>query len=127
MRFDDIEMAFYYVSSDQPFINHVYISKLTGDIYSTSKLGDSDELPEDIDDPSIYISVPHKNDLNLGKHLVLEFTSEFLPDDYNKVSNIFSRKGAYSRFKQFLEDRGKLEDWYLYKNERQKKAIIYIF
>ena len=124
MKFDDIEMAFYYVSSAQPFINHAYISRKTGDVYYTSELGDSDELPDDIDDASIYVSVPHKNHLNLGKRLVFEFVSEFLPDDYDQVSNIFRRKGAYSRFKRLLADRGKLDDWYSFEDERERRALL---
>ena len=124
MKFDDIEMAFMYVSSNQPFMNSAYISKQTGEVYYASELGDSDELPDDIDDASIYVSIPHKNDLDLGKNLVLDFVSEFLPADFDEVSDIFSRKEAYSRFKQLLDRRGKLDDWYSYENESQKTALL---
>ena len=81
-------------------------------------------LPDDIDDATIYVSVPHKNDLNLGKRLVFGFVSEFLPDDFDQVSNIFRRKGAYSRFKQLLDRRGRLDDWYSVENEREKRVLL---
>ena len=86
-------------------------------------MGDSDELPEDIDDPDKYIDIPHKTDLDLGKALVMEFTSKYLPDELDNVYSIFRRKGAYSRFKDFLDRKGVLEDWYQYENERQKGAL----
>ena len=124
MKFSDIEIAFDYVSSNQPHINHAYISILTGDVYYTSEMYDSDELPDDIDDVSIYVSIPHKNDLNLGRQLVLDFVSEFLPDDYDTVCKIFSRKGAYSKYKQLLENRGKLEQWYKCETETQREALL---
>ena len=37
-------------------------------------------LPEDIDDGERYVPLPHKNDLGLGKPLILRFTNEFLPE-----------------------------------------------
>jgi hypothetical protein len=76
----------------------------TGEIFYISELfGSEDELPEDIEDPDKYISIPHKNDLGLGKALVIEFTSQYLPGEIDRVYSIFSRKGAYSRYKELLE------------------------
>ncbi len=54
-----------------------------------------EELPEDIEDESIYVPVPHKYDLNLGKNLALTFAEEQLADSYDTVSNIFRQRGAY--------------------------------
>ncbi len=86
-------------------------------------MGDSDEIPEDIDDLDKYITIPHKNDLELGKALVIEFTSEYLPEELERVYSIFRRKGAYSRYKDLLENKGALEDWYKFENERRKVAL----
>ena len=86
-------------------------------------MGDSDELPDDIDDPDKYITIPHKNELDLGKALVIEFTSEYLPEDLDTVYSIFRRKGAYLRYKDLLERKGVLEDWYEYENKRQNEAL----
>jgi hypothetical protein len=72
--FDDIENAFLFVSMDQKFIHNAYLCKKTGQIFYTSELGDSDKLPDDIDDTEKYITIPHKNDLNLGKALVFDFS-----------------------------------------------------
>lgn len=86
-------------------------------------MGDSDELPEDIDDPDKYITIPHKNELDLGKALVIKFTSEYLPEELDRVYLIFRRKGAYSRYKDLLERKGVLENWYEYENKRQNEAL----
>ena len=103
-------------------MHNAYLCKETGRIFYTSEMGDSDELPEDIDDPK-YISIPHKNDLDLGKDLVIEFTSDFLPKEIDRVYSIFRRKGAYSRYKELLSEKGLLEKWYKFEDERQKAAL----
>ena len=123
VSFSDIENAFLFVSMDQQFMHMAYLCKETGEIFYTSEMGDSDELPEDIDDQDKYISIPHKNDLDLGKPLVIEFTSKYLPEDLDNVYSIFRRKGAYSRYKDFLENKGRLKDWYDFENERQAVAL----
>lgn len=78
ISFDDIELAFDYVSSDQKFMNSAILCSETGEIFYVSGLfGPEDELSEDIEDPDKYISIPHKNDLGLGKALAIEFTSHY--------------------------------------------------
>jgi hypothetical protein len=42
----------------------------------------NEELPEDIEDGSIYVVVPNKHDLNLGKDLTLASAEEQLTDSY---------------------------------------------
>lgn len=121
--FSDIENAFFFVSMDQQFMHMAYLNKETGKIFYTSEMGDSDELPEDIEDEDKYIAIPHKNELDLGKALVIEFSSEYLPEDLDEVYSIFRRKGAYSRYKDFLEHKGMLEDWYEFEKERQTAAL----
>ena len=123
VSFDELENAFLFVSMDQQFMHNAYLCKESGEIFYTSEMGDSDELPEDIDDSEKYISIPYRNELDLGKVLVIEFTSTYLPEELDSVYSIFRRKGAYSRYKDLLESKGLLEDWYKFENERQKVAL----
>jgi len=123
IKFSDIEDAFFFVSMDQKFMHHAILCKETGRIFYTSEMGDSDELPEDIDDPDKYIGIPHQTDLDLGRSLVLEFTAKYLPEELDNVYSIFSRKGAYSRYKDLLERKGALDEWYEYEDERRKMAL----
>ena len=78
-------------------------------------------MPDDIDEK--YISIPDKRELDLGKPLVLDFAREFLPDDYDEVRHIFSRKGAYRRYKDLLVHRGALERWYDFSNKAEEAAL----
>jgi len=123
IKFQDIELAFEYVSSSQPLMNSAYISKTTGQIYYHSEMYDSDELPEDFYEKHDYIEIPHKNDLDLGQSLVWQFVNEEIPGLTDKIRGFFSRRGAYSRYKSFLEEIGLLQRWYDFENERQTSAI----
>ncbi|GBC59481.1 hypothetical protein DENIS_0420 [Desulfonema ishimotonii] len=104
-------------------MNNAFLCKETGEIFYTSEMVDSDELPEDIGDSEKYISVPHKNDLELGKTLVIEFTSEYLPEEPDRVHAIFRRKGAYARYKDLLYEKGLLDEWHDFENEHQQSAL----
>ena len=123
ISFDDIENAFRFVSMDQKYMHNAYLCKETGQIFYTSEMGDSDELPEDIDDPDKYITIPHKNDLELGKTLVIEFTTEYLPKELDRVDSIFRSRGAYSRYKDLIDEKGLLYKWHKFEDERQKIAL----
>ncbi len=104
-------------------MHSVYLYKGTGQIFYTSELADSDELPEDIDDPGKYSAILHKNDLGLGKPLVIAFTSEYLPEELDRGYSIFRSRGAYSRYKDLLNEKGLLDRWYRFEYERQKAAL----
>src|ERR1700731_4521260 len=55
--------------------------------------------------------------------LVLDFAREFLPVDYDEVRHIFSRRGAYRRYKDLLVRRGALERWYDFSNKAEEAVL----
>jgi hypothetical protein len=127
VKADDLAMAEEWVSGD--IENGAWVCRETGKIYW--KTGDpgmvddeDEELPEDIHDESKYVPVPGKYDLDLGNELAYAFAKEFLPDDYDHVRGIFRRKGAWSRFKDLLERKGLLEEWYAYSDRREVEALV---
>ena len=123
VNFSDLQLAFEFVSSGGMGENEAYLDRRSGKIYWHSKVGDNDEeLPDDIDEEN-YISIPDKRELDLGKPLVLDFAREFLPDDYDEVRHIFSRRGAYRQYKELLVQRGALERWYDFLNKSEERAL----
>ncbi len=120
----DLVLAFEFVSSAAPFENRAYISRDSGRIVLESDfIEDEEKLPKDLGDPEHYIEIPHKHDLDLGKQLVLRFVRSELPDSYDEVARIFMRKGAYSRYKTFLESRGLLDTWYTFEEAETDAAF----
>lgn len=110
----ELRDAFDFVSAGEAFDNSAYISLDTGKIYWRSTAADLEEedLPNDIDESDRYLAVPSQRELDLGRRLALAFVAEELPDDYDTVTGFFRRRGAYGRFKNLLDTRGKLERWY---------------
>jgi len=124
VNFKDILEAFDFVSFGEICANQAFLNKKTGTIYWHSDFDDNfEELPEDIDDAEKYIEIPNKRELDLGKNLVLKFTYQYLPDEADEIELIFGRKGAYSKFKAFLERKGVIDQWYEYESQAQEKAL----
>ena len=119
--------AFEFVSVGGSLGAEAYISRDTGKIYLRTVDGDvmeeEDEIPDDVETSDRYIAVPHKTELDLGRTLVLRFTEQELPGDYDTVRDQFRRKGAYARFKRLLEARGALQRWYDYEERATEEAL----
>ncbi|RLV60027.1 hypothetical protein D5018_08915 [Parashewanella curva] len=125
IKYQDLELAFDFVSFGGYSENEAYFSKKTGKFYYISDNIDAEEesIPDDLFESDEYIQVPDKQELDLGKQLVIDFTSEHLADELENVYQVFRKKGAYSRFKELLANRGLVEKWHQYEEINQKKAL----
>ena len=124
MKYEDIEFLFEYVGSGRRFERSAYLNRRTGESYLISELGDSDELPDDFDESDDYLGIPHRNDLDLGQMLVFEFTEQRMPFVFEQVRDFFQRAGAYSRFRDLLEQNDLLDDWHKVEADRARAAIL---
>jgi hypothetical protein len=116
--------AFEWVSTAGPFENVAYVSRESGKIWLVSDFDDTgDEPPEDADDDSLYLTVPRKAELDLGRSLAIEFTEQELADCSKEVRGFFAKAGAYAKFKDLLAERGALEAWYAYEASGVQKAL----
>jgi hypothetical protein len=120
VKFEDISLAFDFVSSAAPMEHHALVSLDTGRIYWKSEFGDDDE---EVPDAERCVAIPHKNDLDLGRELAFRFAREHLPVRYEDVRACFRGRGAYSRFKQLLKDEGMLDQWFAYEQAAMETAI----
>jgi hypothetical protein len=122
-KFEDIEMAYDFVSSSLYGDHSAVLRKDSGKILWQSESGDMDESSEEDWESYDSVEIPHKNDLNLGKRLVFDFVLTNLPNDFNHVRQIFRRRGAYGRFKEFVESKGLLQSWYDFEAEQKERAL----
>ena len=125
VAWSQIEDAFEFVSMSAEFGNRAWVCRETGEVLMHSDWDEEvwPQLSEDIDDPQKYVALPSPRDLDLGTPLVMRFAAERLDEHYDEIAAIFSRKGAYRRFKDFLIRIGALEDWYAYEAEAKEKAL----
>ena len=121
--FDAIELAFGYANFDGR-ANEAYLDRRTGEVLYFSTFGDSDEEPDDIDDTSRYVALPHAHDMGLGSRLAVEFASDTAPHLVDDVRNAFGGRGGFRRFKNLLDKHGLLDAWHAYEAERERTALI---
>jgi hypothetical protein len=126
VKFDDVLDAFEFTSMVDPYENRAFIRIETGTVHCTRDLeiepGEIDE--EELEASGGLIYLPGKHDLDLGSRLVSAFADQMLSDaDADRVRDIFRRKGAYRRFKDFLETRGMLEQWYAFEGKATEQAL----
>jgi hypothetical protein len=122
---DSLEHALDWVSSTPSMDAAAYISRTSGQIYLIGPDGPvGDDTPEDIEDGTAYVAVPHKNELDLGRRLVLQFVADAAPELSRDVAELFRRKGAYSRFKALMQRRSLLDAWHAYETEATRGALV---
>ncbi len=99
IKYADLESAFDFVSFGSFSGNEAYFSTKTGQFYWVSPNIDEGEepIPDNLYESDEYLQVPSKHDLDLGKRLIFDFVNQFMANDLETVSQIFSKKGAYIR------------------------------
>ena len=125
VSYDDLSMAFDFVSYAAPMEHSAYVSLDTGKVYWTSDSSEAfdEEVPDDLETSDRYLAIPHKNELDLGRRLALRFVEQALPARYDQVEGFFRRQGAYARFKDLLEREGVLEGWYSFEAAAVESAL----
>jgi hypothetical protein len=124
VQLSELLLAYEFASSDAPFDHYAVIDPDTGAVYcwsSDSKV--EDELPADIETSERYVDVPDKRSLDLGRNLVLSFADQEIPAEYEIIVGFFRSRGAYGRFKGFLESRNLLQRWYDFEANETEKAL----
>lgn len=125
-KLDELEFAFdMQCGSAFGEETHCYISKVTGDIVHDAEALSGEPCPvEDIDEHPDYVHLPDKYDLDLGQRLVWRFVDIEIPGLEQKVREIFSRRGAYRRWKDFLDQNYLLDKWHTFENESTREALL---
>jgi hypothetical protein len=125
--FQEILLAFEFVASSSFGEHEAFLCRRTGKIYWRSELGEldemNDELPDDVGDDEKYVAIPDTRELSLGKPLALDFAREFLPNDFDEVRYIFSKRGAYPKFRALLARRNARERWYDFESKATERAL----
>ena len=124
--YDDLESALMWVSDGGLGGNQAYVALDTGKIYWTSEYNDvevEEDRPDDLETSDRYVMLPHKNELDLGRDLVQRFVTELLPKHSDEIDSMFCRKGAYARFKNFLDAKAKLDEWHRFEAEAQEDVL----
>lgn len=124
VNLEDLVAAMEWVSSGESagMDCTAYVNRATGVVYCIGE-GIDDEPPDDLDDGNLYVAVPTKSELELGRSVALSFIEAHLPESYDVVRGFFGRRGAFSHFKGLLERTGHLEAWYRFEEGAVEKRL----
>jgi hypothetical protein len=124
VNLDDLSTAFEWVSAGEAAALdcEAYVRRATGTIHWCSEDVDED-IPDDIEDGTLYIAVPRKRELGLGRSLAIGFVEKHLPGSRDAVHGFFRHRGAYAKFKSLLESSGHLDAWYEYEQAAIESAL----
>ena len=115
----ELEDAFDFGDADEL---EAYLNVQTGEFVFIAPEGCLDEEPPDaLEDEDKYLRMPDKRDLDLGSRLVFAFAREV--GRHDEVREIFSRRGAYRRYKDSLDRWGLAEKWYAFQDAATKEAL----
>ena len=124
--FQELILSFEFVASGSG-LHQAFLCRQTGKIHWRSETSDldglEDELPDDVEDDEKYVAIPDKRELDLGKPMVLDFARKFLTDDFDDVRYMFSRRGAYKKFRALLIRKNALERWYDFESKATERAL----
>lgn len=124
VEFDDLLAAFDWVNASDEGDNSAFVCRETGTIHWGSNSAEvEDELPDDVDDGSLYLAIPHGTALGLGRRLALAFTEEVLPESVSEVFGFFRRPGAYRRFRELLDREQRLDEWREFERAEIARAL----
>lgn len=121
---NDLEDAVLIVS-EPGTLDRAWVSLDTGQVHIRSEIVDEElaPLPDDIDTSQRYVPVPHMSALDLGLELVFDFADAAMPDDADRVRQMFKRSDAYRHFSELVEERGLTERWHDFR-EAQTLAVL---
>jgi hypothetical protein len=123
---EELYSAYQFVSAASDSMAEAFISLDTGKIFWVSdEIRDleEEEIPDDLETSNRYLAIPNEHDLDLGQGLIFRFIREQMPQHYDRVADIFRRKGAYARFRDFLSSEVALEKWYAYRDQAEEQAL----
>jgi hypothetical protein len=123
MTFECIDDAFQFVSDAPPGERQALIHRVSGEAFLASAKAGYDQRPAGWESDPDYIAIPHRQSLDPGKPLVLEFLRRHAPGELSRVEALFARPGAFRNLKDLLRRKGLLESWQVFEAQ-QLEALL---
>lgn len=127
-NYHDILEAFEFVSLASRFDIEAVLDLETGKIHiqydsSYDTPEEFGEFPENTHSDR-YLAIPHKDDLISARGMVFDFAEKYCTEDgVAEITAFFNRKGAYSRFKDYLNEHDLWDAWHAF----EEAALVEAF
>lgn len=122
MSYDAIDDAFHFISDAPLGERRALVHRPSGKVFLASLKAGFDECPAGAESDPDYLSIPHRQELDPGKPLVLEFIRDNCPGELARVEGFFNRPGAFRNVKDLLRRRHLLDNWQIF--EMQQMEVL---
>lgn len=123
MAFDHIDDAFHYVSNAPLGERSAVVQRSSGKVYLASLKADFDERPAETEGDPDYVTIPHRQELDPGKPLFIEFVRSHCPGELARVEGFFARSGGFRNAKDHFRRLGLLESWQVFEGEKMAALL----
>ena len=125
-QFETILRAFEFVSAAPLEENQAILNRATGEIVCKTGMLDEEEFPEEVESSDNFVWIPHRDELDLGRGLAMDFAEEYIPHEKKTVKRMFRfwRKNPFSDFLAFLERLGRIGEWRAFEKQETRYALL---
>ena len=95
----------------------------SGEVYLASFKAGYDQRPAGWERDPEYLNIPHRQEIDPGKPLLLEFVRSNCPRELPLVAGLFARPGAFRKAKDLLQRKDLLESWQVFEVQ-QIEALL---
>ncbi len=95
----------------------------TGEVHFQYEDAGVTEIPEGAEDSEDWVPMPDRYSLDLGKVQALDFTLAHMPEELERVKEMFRGRGGYRLFKDLLRRRGLLQKWRAFEDACLREAL----
>jgi hypothetical protein len=123
MAYNSIDEAFHYVSDAPPGERCAVVHRISGQVFLASRKAGYDERPPGSEADPNFVPIPHRQELDPGKPLVIEFIRSHCPAELARVEALFARPGAFRKVKDLLRRQHLLESWQVFEEQRLETLL----
>lgn len=123
MDYDALDDAFHYVSDAPPGERGAVVHRASGKIFLSSLKARFDDRPVGYATDPDLATIPHRQELDPGKPLVLEFVRKHCPQELSRVEVLFARPGAFRNLKDLLRRKNLLVNWQIFEEQRIEELL----
>lgn len=123
VEYSEIELAIDFVGDGEGYGNMAFVDAMTGDLIWESDEFLDEDSPKRVSGRD-YIEIPSRRELGVSSRSAVEFARRSLDaQGYETVDAMFRKRGAYRRFKDYLDEIGMLDRWHEYEAQ-QLRALV---
>lgn len=104
---------------------YAVIDKRSGRLYLiTGDFEDSHEFPEDYYSSDYYLVIPDRDELHVGKQLILSFASNFLSEKiHSEIEKFYYSPHPFEKFRDILTREGLTDRWLSFELSEELRAL----